>query len=276
MSAPVKLSSPSTHEFWEIPVLFEDNQLLALDKPGGLPTLPDHHDPQRPSLVRLLQAGIAGAKPWAKERGLSYLMNAHRLDPEASGVILFAKSKPVLLKLADLFGSQNTIRKYLALARGEPRERRFEIDAKLAPHPFRPGVMRVNQKLGKRSQTVVEVLEQFAGWVLLECELRTARAHQVRVHLRRAGLPLAGDRLYGGAPLMLSTLKRDYRLKRNETEKPLIGEPVLHAHELRLPHPDTGEPLVITAPWPKDLAVAVKYLRRFARGKSAESTRLPD
>lgn len=273
VSTTVKLSSPSTHEFWEIPVLFEDSQLLALDKPAGLLTSPDRNDPERPSLTGLLHTGIADGKPWVRERGLNYLMNAHRLDSEASGVILFAKSKPVLLRLADLFGSQRTFRRYLALARGGTKERRFEIDAKLAPHPFKAGIMRVDRKRGKRSHTVVEVLEPFAGWVLLQCELRTDRMHQARVHLWRAGLPLAGDRLYGGKPLFLSSLKRDYRLKQNATERPLIARPALHAEELRLPHPDTGVPLVITAPWPKDLTVAVKYLRRFAKSDMATNGR---
>ena len=68
MSAAIKLSSPATREFWEIPVLFEDEHLLALDKPAGLLTSPDRYDPQRPNLMKLLHAAIAGGKPWARER----------------------------------------------------------------------------------------------------------------------------------------------------------------------------------------------------------------
>ena len=64
----IKLSSPATREFWEIPVLFEDEHLLALDKPAGLLTSPDRYDPQRPNLMKLLHAGIAAGKPWARER----------------------------------------------------------------------------------------------------------------------------------------------------------------------------------------------------------------
>src|SRR3954452_7738755 len=101
----IKLSSPATNEFWEINVVFEDEHLLALDKPTGLLTSPDRADPDRPNLMKLLHAAIAEAKPWAKERGLTYLMNAHRLDFETSGVILLSKSKPVLVQLANAFGS---------------------------------------------------------------------------------------------------------------------------------------------------------------------------
>jgi 23S rRNA-/tRNA-specific pseudouridylate synthase len=73
-----------------------------------------------------------------------------------------------------------------------------------------------------------------------------------------------GDSLYGGRPLLLSQLKPDYRLKPNKTERPLLSQPALHAESLALPHPVTGEPLAITAPWPKHLNVAVKYLSRYA------------
>ena len=264
MSAVIKLSSPATHEFWEIPVLFEDEHLLALNKPGGLLTSPDRCDPERPSFIRLLHAAIAEGKSWAKERGLSYLMNAHRLDFETSGVLLLAKDKPVLVRLADLFGSDPPGRSYVALARGAMPEDRFDIDAKLAPHPVKPGLMCVDPKHGRTSKTRFEVLERFSGWTVLRCEPLTSRTHQIRVHLRHAGLPVAGDELYGGKPLWLSRLKPNFRLKPGHEERPLISRAALHAGELRLPHPVTGESLVITAPWPKELMVAVKYLRKFS------------
>lgn len=264
MSPVIKLSSPATREFWEIPVLFEDEHLLALDKPAGLLTSPDRYDPERPNLMKLLHAAIAAGKPWARERGLSYLSNAHRLDFETSGVLLLAKSKPVLVRLADLFGTTKVVKEYLALVHGAPQQDRFEIEAPLAPHPARPGVMRVDPKQGKKSATVCEVLERFRGYALLRCRLLTGRTHQARVHLSHAGLPLVGDTLYGGQPLLLSQLKAEYRLKPGRTERPLVSRPALHAARLCLPHPVTGTMVDITSPWPKDLTVAVKYLRRFA------------
>ena len=260
----IKLSSPAARQFWEIPVLLEDEYLLALDKPGGLLTSPDRYDPQRPNLMKLLHAAIAGGKPWARERGLVYLMNAHRLDFETSGVILLAKSRPGLVALANLFGSGKPLQQYTALAQGTPAEDKFEVEAGLAPHPVRTGLMRVEPKNGKRSRTVFEVLEKFSGWTLLHCRPFTDRTHQVRVHLRHAGLPIVGDELYGGKPLWLSRLKPNYRLKPGHEERPLISRVALHAEQLTLPHPVTGETLTITAPWPKDLKVAVKYLRQFA------------
>lgn len=265
MPAPIKLSSPATHEFWEIPALFEDAHLLALDKPAGLLTSPDRHDSERPCLIRLLHAGIAAGKPWATERSLGYLSYAHRLDTETSGVLLLTKDKTVLVKLAESFGSEKPALRYVALVRGEPLEARFEVDAKLAPHPVTPGLMLVSPREGKRSRTLFEVLEEFSDHALLACSPLTGRAHQVRAHLRHAGLSIVGDTLYGGKPLWLSRLKRDYRLKEGHEERPLIARVALHAEQLTLPHPVSGVTLTITAPWPKDLRVAVKYLRQFAK-----------
>ena len=265
MSAAIKLSSPATREFWEIPVLFEDDHLLALDKPAGLLVSPDRHDPQRPNLMKLLHDAIAAGKPWARERGLDYLMNAHRPDFEASGVILLAKNKPALIALANLFGSEKPVKKYVALVPGQPREDPFAVDAKLAPHPVKTGLICVDPKNGKQSKTEFAVLEKFAGWTLLQCQPLTERTHQIRVHLRYAGLPVVGDNLYGGKPLWLSRLKPNYRLKPGHEERPLLARVALHAEALSLAHPVTGATVTITAPWPKDLKVAVKYLRQFAK-----------
>lgn len=271
MNAPIKLSSPATREFWEIPVLFEDEHLLALDKPAGLLTSPDRYDPQRPNLMKLLHTAIVAGKPWAHERRLDYLMNAHRLDAEMSGVILLAKNKPALVALANLFGSEKPVKKYTALVSGEPPEKQFAVDAKLAPHPAKPGLLHVDSRNGKKSTTRFEVLETFprGGYALLKCEPLIARPHQIRVHLRYAGFPAVGDELYGGKPLWLSRLKPNYRLKPGHEERPLFSRAALHAEELNLPHPVTGATVTITAPWPKDLKVAVKYLRQFAIGAPA-------
>jgi 23S rRNA pseudouridine1911/1915/1917 synthase len=273
VSDSIKLSSPATHEFWEIPVLFEDEHLLALDKPPALLTSPDRSDPARPNLMKLLHTGIAQGKPWARARGLAYLAAAHRLDFETGGVLLLAKSRPVLVALANLFGSEKPIRTYVALAHGSPADR-FEIDARLASHPGKPGLMRVDPKHGKHARTQFEVTERFGGCAMLRCRPLTGRTHQIRLHLRHAGHPVVGDALYGGHPLLLSRLKPVYRLKPDRTERPLISQPALHAEQLELVHPVTGATVAITAPWPKDLMVALKYLRRYAAAGGGDTRAL--
>jgi RluA family pseudouridine synthase len=264
VSGIIKLSSPATAEFWEIAILFEDDHLLALDKPAGLLVSPDRYDPQRPNLMKLLHRDLARGAAWAKERGLDYLMNAHRLDFPTSGVLLLAKDKPTLVALAGQFGSEKPVKIYAALVRGAAQETSFACDAKLAPHPVRPGYMRVDSKDGKRSRTEFTLRETFDGYLLLECRPLTGRTHQIRAHLKHLRLPLVGDELYGGTPLCLSTLKTEYRLKPGKIEKPLISRVALHAEQLVLQRPGTEESVKIEAPWPKDLTVAVKYLRRYA------------
>jgi RluA family pseudouridine synthase len=260
----IKLSAPQTGGFWEIDVLYEDEHLLALNKPPLLLTSPDRYDVQRPNLMKLLHAAIAHGASWVTARaGLSYLANAHRLDFETSGVILLAKSKPILVKLVELFGSEKPLKVYVALVQGAPAADEFSIDVKLAPHPARPGRMRVDPKGGKKSKTNFSVRERFSRYTLLECRPLTGRTHQIRVHLRHAGLPIAGDAVYGGKPLLLSRLKSDYRLKAGKEERPLVGTTALHAEQLTVPHPVSGELIRIAAAWPKDLEVAVKYLRRY-------------
>jgi 23S rRNA pseudouridine955/2504/2580 synthase/23S rRNA pseudouridine1911/1915/1917 synthase len=262
----IKLSSPTTREFWQIPVLYEDEHLLALDKPAGLLTSPDRADPQRPSLMGLLHQGIADQKSWVREHGIAYLASAHRLDREASGIVLLARSKAVLVSLADLFGGDKPLKEYLALVEGAPSEPHLQIDARLAPDPVRPGIMRVDPKHGKRSRTLVDLGEAFGRWSLLRCRPLPDRAHQIRTHLRRAGCPVVGDELYGGRPLWLSEIKPAYRLKPGRQERPLLSRAALHAHTLSLVHPVTGAALHIVAPMPKDFHVALKYLRRFMSG----------
>ncbi len=264
MSSSIKLSSPATREFWEIPVLFEDEHILALDKPSHLLVSPDRYDPARANLMGLLHRDIKRGASWVGNLGSSYLANAHRLDFETSGVILLAKSKPVLIKLADQFGIEKPSKVYVALVHGTPTEEEFEAAFKLSPHHAKPGLMRIDQDHGKKAKTRFRVTERFSRHSLLQCQLCTDRTHQIRVHLQRLKFPVVGNAQYGGHPLLLSSLKPNYRFKGDEPEKPLIGRAALHAVSLEITHPVTGASIRVESPWPKDLTVAVKYLRRYA------------
>lgn len=264
MASAIKLSSPATREFWEIEVLFEDEHLLVLNKPDLLAVAPDRLHPQRASLMKLLHDGIQRGAAWAKDRSLSYLMYAHRLDAEIGGALLLAKSKPTLISMANLFGSEKVNLVFLALTQGVPSEERMTVDAKLLLRPAVGEVVSVDHRKGKRSVTQIHLRERFAGYALLACRPLAPRPHQVRAHLRHAGFPIVGDSAYGGGPLLLSRLKSDYRLKPNKTERPLLSQPALCAEQLSFVHPVTSSEVKVTAPWPKDLTVAVKYLRRYA------------
>jgi len=214
--------------------------------------------------MRLLQDAIQRGVAWTKEHRVNYLANAHRLDFETTGILLLAKDKPTLIALANQFGTEKPSKTYVALVHSSLEKEAFDVDRKLGPHPHKIGLMRVDQKQGKRAKTHFEVLERFQGYTLLKCLPLTGRTHQIRVHLQSVRLPVVADSLYGGRPLLLSTLKSDYRLKPGATEKPLIQRVALHAAGLSCEHPIKASSVTIEAPWPNDLQVAVKYLRRYA------------
>ncbi|HOW65680.1 MAG TPA: RluA family pseudouridine synthase [Candidatus Paceibacterota bacterium] len=261
---PIKISSPETREFWEIPVLFEDEHLMALDKPSRLLTSPEREEPQRPSLMALLHRDIQRGAPWASHRQLTYLANAHRPDFDMSGILLLAKSKTTLMALANLFSAHKVDLKCLALVWGVPGWEQAECDAKLAPHPHRPGVMRADIRAGKKALSTFRVLERFRYHALVECHQTTHRPHQIRVHLKTLGFPLAGDSVYGGKPLLLSRMKPGYRFKADTPEKPLMGRAAVHAAGLRLVHPASSKDLEVISPVPKDFTVALRYLRQYS------------
>lgn len=260
----IKLSSPSTGQYWELPVLFEDESFFAVEKPAKLPTTPDPDDPERPTLLSLIHAHIDRNVPWTTEHRLDWIQPVHSLDADAGGVLLFARKKDARAELVDQFNGQQSWITYTVLAHGTPAKDEFEIDARLARNRRDAESFRVSSGKGKRAATSVKVLERFRGCALLECRPVPDRSHQVRVHLGHAGHPLVGDHLYGGKLLLLSRLKHDYKLKKNRSEKPLIDRPALHAGQLCFQHPFNGERVTIVAPPAKDISVAVRYLRKFA------------
>jgi RluA family pseudouridine synthase len=248
----------------EVEILMEDDSLMAINKPAGLLIAPDRLDKSRENLLSLIHAGIHLQRPWAKSRKLSYLAHVHRLDQGTSGIAIFARNKAALTHLARQFHQQQPRHSYVALVQGTLAEPEMEISLPLAHSLVHPGITVVDHHRGKPCVTKVTQLESFRGYSLVKAETVTEAPHQIRVHLREVGCPLVADHDYGtGFPLLLSELKKHYRMKR-EGEHPLMARTALHAERLELTHPLTGIPLIIDAAWSKDLTISMKYLRKFA------------
>ena len=248
----------------QVAVLAQDDDILVLSKPAGLLIAPDRWDKTRENLMGLLHAGVELQRPWAVKRGIRYVANVHRLDAGTSGIILLARNKPALVAMARQFHDRNPKKTYLALIEGALPEPEMEVTFPLAPSLVRPGLSVVDRGRGKKAVTRFQTVEKFRKYSLVRAEPLTGRLHQIRIHLQEIGCPLVADADYGtGQPLLLSQLKRDYRMK-PEGEKPLMARPALHAERLEFIHPPSGQPITIEAPWPQDFTVAVKYLRKFA------------
>ncbi len=236
------------------PIIYEDEWIIAFDKPGGILVTPDPRDPKRGCLLHLVRETLA---PEA--------FNVHRLDAETSGVVLFARNKSVQKTFSLLF-ERNEIRNlHLALVHGAPPETRMNIKTGLVKNPDQPGLMLIVPKGGMNAETSVSVINQWAGHSLLEVISVTGRTHQIRAHLVHIGCPIVADSLYGsGSPLLLSEIKRNYFFSRDRPETPLIGRLALHAASVSFKHPLTGAEIMIEAPMPKDFKIAVKYLDKFS------------
>ena len=271
------------------PVIFEDDSLVAFDKPSGLLVAPDRWDKQRENLMALVHAHPRYGRTVA---------NVHRLDADTSGVLLCAKTKPALDFLSGQFQSKTVRKVYHALTVVLPPEQAmkvvapvrdaagtlpdaFTVELALGEDERQKGRMRVFKgRGGKECATEFRTLERFGGgfgrltaggrgasgasFAFVECRPLTGRTHQLRVHLAAAGAPILNDPFYGtpDITLRLSDLKRGY--KGREEEKPLLARLALHASELTFTHPLTREPLTLRAPMPHEFEVALKYLRRFA------------
>jgi len=240
-------------------VLFEDQHLLAVDKPPGVSVVPERGSPDWRFMGMLLYHA-ANCRLWAREVRFRIV---HRLDRDTSGAVLVAKSAEAGRALSGAFAGREVKKRYIALVAAEAPAESGEITVPIAPSRKRGRVMSVADS-GRESLTGWRVLERFRGYTLLEVVPRTGRTHQIRVHLSYAGLPLAVDDMYGGARLLrLSDIKRGY--KRSGEERPLIGRLSLHCAALEFPHPVTRRTITVEAALPEDFDRTLKALRKWAR-----------
>ncbi len=212
--------------------IYQDAYLLAVNKPAGLPTLPDGYHRVAPCLIDLLN------------QQLGHVWVVHRLDRDTSGVIVFARTAEVHRALNIAFDSREVHKVYHAIVRGVPEWDERSIDLPLRPDGDRRHRTVIDRAYGKPAVTRGRVLERFAQHTLIEARPETGRTHQIRAHLAALDLPLVGDALYGG-----------------KDAASLIQRTALHAHSIELTHPVTRESVQLSAPYPEDFALTLAQLR---------------
>lgn len=229
-------------------VLWEDDHLLAVNKPAGLLTIPDGHDPTLPHLTGLLREHFD--RVWT----------VHRLDKDTSGVLIFARTPEAHRALDRQFAGRETRKEYRALVIGVPEWQEVLIDLPLRVNGDRKHRTVIDHQRGKSAQTAVNTLEQLGGFALLAVSPQTGYTHQIRAHLSSNGLPLLHDPLY-------QTLKPETEAQKAAQEvipSLPIKRLALHALCLTFTHPVSGESQTVEAPLAEDFAETVKMLRELA------------
>lgn len=239
---PAPAENAERAEAIDLPVVFEDEHLLVIDKPAGMVVHPGsgnwsgtmmnallHHVP---ALAAVPRAGIV-----------------HRLDKNTSGLLVVAKTLPAQTDLVRQLQARSVKRHYLALAHGEVAAS-GSVDAPIGRHPVQRTKMAVVRRggTGRDARTHYAPRERFAAATLLECRLETGRTHQIRVHMASVGHPLVGDPVYG-------------RRKSADTRLDAFPRQALHAWRLALAHPAGGAAMHWESPLPADFAALLAALR---------------
>jgi 23S rRNA pseudouridine1911/1915/1917 synthase len=228
-----------------LPLLYEDDRLLIVDKPSGLLTVP--------TSATIQDEDTAAARVREYVRHLRprnpYVGIVHRIDRETSGALAFALDTETRHALIDLISRHAIERRYLALVRGEPRTDRGTIDAPIGD-VYREGRRRIARKgePSREARTHFEVRERFGAAALVSLALETGRQHQIRLHLADLGHPVLGDQVYGASSAPVPKLR--------------VPRVMLHAESLGLLHPWTSEEILARSPLPADFASVLQVLRR--------------
>lgn len=245
-----------------INVVYEDPQVLVVDKPAGLVVHPGVGNWTGTLVNGLLHYFGESAKP--------YLV--HRIDKDTSGLLLVAKTEDAQIVLARQFFEHTIERKYNAVVWGDfaedsgtiegnlgrsPRDRRI-----MCVYPHEEGVSEEEQR-GKHAVTHWRVLERFGYVTLIECVLETGRTHQIRAHMRHIGHPLFSDAAYGGDAILKGTTFTRYR-QFVENCFATCPRQALHARVLGFTHPTTGQHLHFESPWPSDMSLLIDRWRTYA------------
>lgn len=240
-------------------VLFEDDQLLAINKP---PAMVVH--PSRGHWSGTLTSALAFHFDQLSTAGGAHRPGiVHRLDRDTSGVMVVAKNDTCHFALAEQFADRTTAKEYLAITIGAPDRDRDMIDKPIGIHPYQREKMaiRSGHETSREAQTFYEVQERYRGFALVKMLPKTGRTHQIRVHLAHIGYPILCDRLYGGR----AEIKRGEISGKLDDQHVVLSRQALHAHRIALKHPVTKELMEFVAPIPDDMQHTIDTLRELRK-----------
>ena len=227
-------------------IIFEDEYLIALDKPVGMVV----HPAPGHSSGTLVNALLYHCNDLSGIGGVERPGIIHRLDKDTSGLVIAAKTESAHKNLARQFKKREIRKEYLAIVKGNVKKDKGSIHASIGRHKVHRKKMDTRALNGREAQTEYEVVHRSEGWSFLRLWPKTGRTHQIRVHLASIHHPIIGDKLYGGK-------STHHKMDRQ----------ALHAHRLELKHPITGSNLSFCAPLPPDMVVFLQLHRYYSYNK---------
>ena len=246
-------------------VVYEDSQLMVVNKPAGLVVHPGVGN-FTGTLVNALAwhlRDVEGYDPNDPEVGL-----VHRIDKDTSGLLVVAKTPDAKTKLGLQFFNKTTHRSYNALVWGNVKDDEGRIEGNIGRDPkdrLRMAVFAPDSGIGKPAVTHYRVIERFGYVTLIECILETGRTHQIRAHMRSIGHPLFADERYGGMEILRGERSASYRAFVQNCFS-LCPRQALHARTLGFVHPTTGKQMDFTSEWPEDMRQLIEKWRTFIAG----------
>ena len=248
---PEPIPTEAQPEDIPLDVIFEDSDIIVVNKPTGMVVHPAAGN-ERGTLVNALLHHCAGSLS-----GIGGVVRpgiVHRIDKDTSGLLVAAKNDAAHNSLAEQLKVHDVGRVYYALLIGNLREDRGTVNTFIGRNPKdrkKMAVVSETDGTARNAVTHYEVLERFRGYCLVKCQLETGRTHQIRVHMAHLGHPLVGDETYGGG-----------KTKFEMANKSLISGQCLHAKELKLTHPVTGEKMHFSCPLPPEMEMLIEKMRR--------------
>jgi 23S rRNA pseudouridine1911/1915/1917 synthase len=229
-------------------IVYSNDDLVVVNKPSGLLSIPDREG-KEVSLKILLKEAYGN------------ILTVHRLDRDTSGVIIFAKNEHTHKELSRQFEGRETEKIYHGIVIGSLPVPSGTIDSRIMEHPAKNGIMVIHRK-GKEARTDYEVLEDHGLYSYVQFRIHTGRTHQIRVHMKETGHPIACDELYGdGEPILVSKLRSKYKTGKHTEEIPILGRLGLHSSRLIISGPD-GKRLEFEAELPKDMRATLQQLAK--------------